>query len=151
MTTVLAWILCTLGWSIVVVLVRHNERLRRELVLALLRIAPKERLPILGRDLVELSGGALRPGTIYVTLHDLEDEGLVLSDPCLGDPYGRRVYALSNRGGELHRGRLDPWDLDDPRKSRVVDVEVGGAPGEIGRVETTHGTMVVERLPKDEA
>jgi hypothetical protein len=102
MTELLAWILCALGWFIVVSLVRRNLLLRRELVLALLRIAPREHLPILGRDLVEMSGGALQPGTIHVTLADLEDDRLVLSDPLLLDPFKRRVYALSNRGGHLH-------------------------------------------------
>ena len=135
MTTVLAWILCTLGWSIVVVLIRRNSQLRRELALALLRVAKE---PMFGRDLVKLSGGALRPGTVYVTLHDLEDDGLVLSDPCLGDLFGLRVYAASDRGAQLHRDRLAPH--------RLIEVEVGGAPGEVGRIETEHGIMVVDRV-----
>jgi DNA-binding PadR family transcriptional regulator len=106
MTELLAWILCALGWFIVVSLVRRNLLLRRELVLALLRLAPREHLPILGRDLVAMSGGALQPGTIHVTLAELEDEGLVLSEPLLFDPLRRHVYAASRRGGELHDARI---------------------------------------------
>lgn len=108
MIHVLAWTLCGLGWFATFSLLRRNEMLRRELVLALLRIAPRESLPILARDLAELSGRVLRPGTIHVTLGELEQEGLVASDPLLCDPYHRRVYAATRHAAALHHNRLSP-------------------------------------------
>lgn len=50
-----------------------------------------------GLQLVDLSGGALKRGGIYVTLGSMEQKGLVTSE---GQDDGRRVYALT---GLAHR------------------------------------------------
>lgn len=57
--------------------------------------------PLYGLDLVRLSKGALRRGTVYVHLSRLEDEGLVLWRPgelsaYIGAP--RRRYEITEDG-----------------------------------------------------
>lgn len=89
--------------ALVVWLSHMLGRARRELAIALLRC---EKEPLLGRQIVALSGGALPPRVVYLVLHHLETERLVLSDPCLGDPWGRRIFTASERAAELHRNRL---------------------------------------------
>ena len=55
-----------------------------------------------GLELVKLSGGALKRGTVYVSLGRLEDKGLVEArtkapPPNLGGP-PRRIFSLSGLG-----------------------------------------------------
>jgi DNA-binding PadR family transcriptional regulator len=84
------------------------------------------------RSLAERSGGTYRAsaGTIYPTLQQLEDEGLVVSEPV----EGKRVYRVTDAGrrevereaeavAEIWR-RADDWgdwsDLFDPGATELV-------------------------------
>lgn len=63
-------------------------------------------------ELTERSGGVWRPspGSVYPTLQQLEDEGLVTAS----EQEGRRTFSLTEAGrAEVERaavGRSDPWD-----------------------------------------
>jgi DNA-binding PadR family transcriptional regulator len=64
------------------------------------------------RELADRSGGVWRPspGSIYPTLQQLQDEGLVSSEERSG---GRRLFSLTDEGrAELakRKGEKDPWD-----------------------------------------
>ncbi|TDE00507.1 PadR family transcriptional regulator [Jiangella asiatica] len=64
------------------------------------------------QEIAERSGGAWKPspGSIYPTLQQLEDEGLVRAD----DEGGRRVFRLTTQGEEYvaeHGGEVSaPWE-----------------------------------------
>ena len=79
-------------------------------------LPPKERLildlliaegPLFGLQLVALSGGALKRGTVYVTLGRLEAKGFVISeqeampDGAIGLP--RRLYRPTPLGERVRR------------------------------------------------
>lgn len=79
-------------------------------------LPPKERLilellvsrgPLFGLALVDRSGGALKRGTVYVTLGRLEDKGLVSSEQepahpgAIGLP--RRIYRVTGLGERVLR------------------------------------------------
>ena len=81
-------------------------------------LPPKERLilelllasgPSFGLRLVELSEGALKRGTVYVTLGRMEAKGLVASEQEPGHPGAiglpRRVYRLTGLGERV----LQAW------------------------------------------
>lgn len=98
-------------------------RTRAGLALALLHMHNERGLT--GRELVQQSGGALKPGTIYVILDNLERNDFISSEP-IDDPgaaYQRRRYKCRSphvalavslrglmvvgqrRGGKLRRAR----------------------------------------------
>lgn len=81
-----------------------------------LTLPPKERLilellaasgPTYGLQLVERSAGALKRGTVYVTLGRMEDKGLVASEQepqppgAIGLP--RRMYRMTGLGERMLR------------------------------------------------
>jgi DNA-binding PadR family transcriptional regulator len=83
-------------------------------------LPPKERLilellvavgPLYGLELVERSGGALKRGTVYVTLNRMEAKGFVTSEQeampegAIGLP--RRRYRPTGRGERALRA----WDV----------------------------------------
>ena len=82
-------------------------------------LPPKERLilelllgvgPMYGLQLVEQSQGALKRGTVYVTLGRMEDKGLIVSrvedeTPALGG-LPRRLYKPTAFGKQLHSATL---------------------------------------------
>ncbi len=64
------------------------------------------------RELADRSGGVWRPspGSIYPTLQQLQDEGLVSSEEQAG---GRRLFSLTDEGrAEVEKRAADkaPWD-----------------------------------------
>jgi len=79
-------------------------------ILALLAEEPMHGYQIM-RELAERSGGFWRPspGSIYPTLQQLQDEGLVLSEERDG---GRRLFQLTDAGREASAAASvpPPWD-----------------------------------------
>lgn len=88
------------------------------------------------QELVERSGGRWRPsaGSIYPTLQQLEDEGLVVAR----EQDGRRVYELTETGrtavGELSNERPWPGRQDGGRDLHRLAREVGMAALQVGRM-----------------
>ncbi|HTX63676.1 MAG TPA: PadR family transcriptional regulator, partial [Acidimicrobiales bacterium] len=103
-------------------------------------------------ELAERSSGAWRPspGSIYPTLQQLEDEGLVT----VTEQDGRRTFALTEAGrDEVRRasaGRRAPWDElaeEDGAEARslrttafqvmgaVMQVAAAGDEGQVARAE----------------
>jgi DNA-binding PadR family transcriptional regulator len=83
----------------------------REGILALLSEEPMHGYQIM-RELAERSGGAWRPspGSVYPTLQQLEDEGLIASAQ---SDAGKRVYELTDAGRERVSASGDspaPWE-----------------------------------------
>jgi len=77
-------------------------------------LPPKERLilerlvgagPTFGQQLVDESGGALKRGTVYVTLSRMEAKGLVSSEQEAQQPGAvglpRRIYRITGLGERL--------------------------------------------------
>ena len=76
-------------------------------------LPPKERLilerlidgPAFGQQLVDQSGGALKRGTVYVTLSRMEAKGLVTSEqeaqPAEAIGLPRRIYRVTGLGERL--------------------------------------------------
>jgi DNA-binding PadR family transcriptional regulator len=68
------------------------------------------------QEIAERSGGVWKPspGSIYPTLQQLEDEGLVIAD----EPTGRRVFSLTDEGRayvDAHADELSaPWEAMAP-------------------------------------
>lgn len=71
----------------------------------------------------------------------VDDKELERSDPETWAPIPDVHVAVSPEA-------VDEVLRSDPREQPVVEVEVGGEPGEIGCVETGAGSMTVERLPR---
>lgn len=77
---------------------------KEALVLEMLLTTGKE---MFGLDMVKASGGLLKRGTIYVTLHRMEEKGLIesrqelRSEPEIGIP--RRLYRFTGLGGRAFR------------------------------------------------
>ncbi|MDA8310724.1 MAG: PadR family transcriptional regulator [Actinomycetota bacterium] len=128
---------------------------RGDVRLAVLRLLAEQ--PMHGyqmiTELAERSGGAWRPspGSIYPTLQQLEDEGLVT----VSEQDGRRTFSLTDAGrAEAQRasaGRGAPWDdlaAEDAAATRslratafqvmgaVVQVAAAGDERQLGRAET---------------
>lgn len=87
------------------------------------------------RELAERSGGVWRPspGSVYPTLQQLEDEGLVTAQ---ATEAGKRVYELTDAGREQVKasaGSAAPWEAaaggadDELVELRDLAVQVGAA------------------------
>ena len=112
-------------------------------VLALLREAPMHGYQII-QELSERSGGIWRPsaGSVYPTLQQLQDEGLVRSD----ERDGRRVFELTDQGraeaDATARPGREPWKLDgaddanDFRKALMLLMKASMQVSQAGRPET---------------
>src|SRR6266545_4599176 len=93
----------------------------RPAILAVLVDRPMHGYQVI-QELEELSGGRWRPsaGSVYPTLQQLEDEGLVRSD----EIEGRRTYSLTDEGraavAEAPAGP-PPW-VDDDQRREAIDV-----------------------------
>jgi DNA-binding PadR family transcriptional regulator len=118
-------------------------------VLTLLAEQPMHGYQIIN-ELTERSNGAWRPspGSVYPTLQQLEDEGMVT----VSEVDGRRTYTLTDAGrAELDRAGQDrrpPWEQpdDDDASSglrrragevmaAVMQVATAGTPGQVERAE----------------
>jgi DNA-binding PadR family transcriptional regulator len=83
----------------------------RAAILVLLSEGPRHGYQVI-QDLTERTGGMWRPspGSVYPTLQQLEDEGLVRSS----ESDGRRVYELTDAGRAEVQSRGDeppPWEM----------------------------------------
>ncbi|HEU0042050.1 MAG TPA: PadR family transcriptional regulator, partial [Jiangellaceae bacterium] len=87
----------------------------RAAILAVLAEQPMNGYQII-QEIAERSGGVWKPspGSIYPTLQQLEDEGLVIAD----EPTGRRVFSLTDEGRayvDAHADELSaPWEAMSP-------------------------------------
>jgi DNA-binding PadR family transcriptional regulator len=83
----------------------------RAAILAVLADKPMHGYQVM-QELGQRSGGAWTPsaGSVYPTLQQLEDEGLVHGE----EQEGRRVYSLTDQGRETaaKASGTAPWDLD---------------------------------------
>lgn len=84
----------------------------RALVLAVLRDGPTHGYGI-AKSIRERSGAALKlgEGQLYPILHELEARGFVVADWEMqdGDP-PKRVYSLTEKGGQELRERAKQWN-----------------------------------------
>jgi len=94
----------------------------RTAILALLAESPMHGYQVM-QQLAERSGGIWQPsaGSVYPTLQQLEDEGLVTA----AEQDGRRVFSLTDAGREAaaagaKRGRV-PWELEGAEEA--VDLQ----------------------------
>ena len=105
----------------------------RPLILSVLAAKPMHGYEVI-QELENRSGGRWRPsaGSVYPTLQQLADEGLVTAE----DVDGRRVYTLTDAGREAAKdapspdfGTAEP-DADDFRRfvAAVMQVEKVGSP-----------------------
>ncbi len=103
----------------------------REAILGLLAEQPMHGYQII-QELSTRTGGRWQPsaGSIYPTLQQLEDEGLVLPE----EREGRRTFALTDAGrtaaADLPAGR--PWSADAEGRDRRGRGELRGMTREIG-------------------
>jgi len=108
-------------------------------ILALLAEEPMHGYQIIG-EITERSGGAWKPspGSVYPTLQQLEDEGLVRSE----DRDGRKTYELTSEGSayvdEHHEEVVAPWDQvrtadDSLIELRDVAFQLGAAVMQVAR------------------
>ncbi len=124
---------------------RHGHRFGRgsvrALMLTLLAEAPRHGYEIM-QEIGERTGGLWQPspGSVYPTLQQLEDEGLVRAEAA----DGRRVYQVTDNGREeverLRAERGDIWQAmaPDARGARHVQLwtamrQVGGAVVQVAR------------------
>ena len=73
----------------------------RAAILSVLSDAPRNGYQVI-QEIAERTGGAWKPspGSIYPTLQQLEDEGLVVQT----EDGGRKAYALTDEGSRLRGG-----------------------------------------------
>ena len=124
----------------------------RAAMLALLAEGPLNGYQII-QQISERSGGVWRPssGSVYPTLSQLEDEGLVAA----GKDESNRVYRLTERGKSYvakHRDELGtPWEVEtpgnDPRRE-VMNLmrEIGPALGQVLKFGTPEQVAEARRI-----
>jgi len=93
------------------------------LILSSLAEGPKHGYAII-RDVEEMSGVLLRPGSLYGALARLEENGLIEALP---EDDRRRPYRLTGRGSEALRDQLQT--LDRVVATGLARLELGTAPG----------------------
>ncbi len=109
----------------------------RAAIVALLAEQPMHGYQVI-QELAERSGGVWQPsaGSVYPTLQQLEDEGLVRAE----ERDGRRVFTLTEAGREeaaARPGTAAPWaafEADRGARLRAVSFEVVAAAVQVGRV-----------------
>jgi DNA-binding PadR family transcriptional regulator len=129
-------------------MVRRGEI--RPLILAVLATKPMHGYEVI-TELEAQSGGRWRPsaGSIYPTLQQLADEGLVTSE----EIDGRRVYALTDEGkAAAAAGPRSPWA--DAGRGRGNDVrqlarQVAEAAMQVQRVGTPEAAVAAQVILTD--
>ncbi len=126
----------------------------RGAVLRSLLDGPKHGYQII-QDLEARSGGFWRPsaGSIYPTLQQLEDEGLVRSE----ERAGRRTYGLTDEGraaaeavGTTHAERFfTPWGGRDAKGLRVLAAQLVAAAVQVERVGSAEARSRAEAVLRD--
>ena len=122
----------------------------RSAILALLAEEPMHGYQIIN-ELEARSGGRWRPsaGSIYPTLQQLEDEGLVRAE----ERDGRRVFTLTEAGrkaaeASTTRGGAAPWGAtdEDGASLRNLLVQVAAATVQIGQVGSPELTVEARKV-----
>lgn len=124
----------------------------RTAVLRLLAEQPMHGYQII-TELSERSGGAWRPspGSVYPTLQQLEDEGLVTA----AEQDGRRTFSLTDAGRDEAAGLADrraPWeeladeDGHTARSLRTAAAQLMGAVVQVGAAGSERQLADAERL-----
>lgn len=74
-------------------------------ILTILAGGPRHGYAIMKRANAHLGGGGLGPGTLYRTLKELREEGLIeaVAAPCEEVDARRQYYGLTDRGREVAR------------------------------------------------
>ena len=114
----------------------------RAAVLALLAEEPKHGYQII-REVEERSGGAWKPsaGSVYPTLQQLTDEGLISAE----ESGGRKTYSLTDAGraeAEASSGKSAPWEAPGSREGAgfgalpKAGVDLAQAAAQVGRTGT---------------
>ena len=107
----------------------------RAAILAVLIDKPMHGYQVM-QELGNRSGGAWAPsaGSVYPTLQQLEDEGLVRGE----DRDGRRIYSLTDEGRQAAEKAAGsrPWDVDsaDDQDARQVFMQVAQAAMQVYQV-----------------
>ena len=98
------------------------------------------------------SGGRWRPsaGSVYPTLQQLADEGLVTSE----DVDGRRTYTLTDAGRSAAAAAPAPGAWDDAPANGAPDLQdlfmqLAGAVMQVQRMGSTHARMETTRIVSD--
>jgi DNA-binding PadR family transcriptional regulator len=112
----------------------------RSAILALLAEQPMHGYQVI-QELTERSGGMWRPsaGSVYPTLQQLEDEGLVRAE----EREGRRVFTLTEAGREAATSvaaRSTPWEregADEAVDLRDLVYQVAAASMQVAEVGTS--------------
>ena len=134
---------------------RGGRQLRRgeirPLILAALTVKPMHGYEVI-QALEAQSGGRWRPsaGSVYPTLQQLADEGLVTSV----EVDGRRTYTLTDLGREAAAAypASRPWggsSADGEADLRQVMMQLVGAVGQVQRVGSEHARRETNRVLAD--
>lgn len=132
--------------------VRRGPKARRgdirAAILAVLADQPMNGYQII-QEVAERSGGMWKPspGSIYPTLQQLEDEGLVRAE----DESGRRTYRLTDEGRDYVSTNADevraPWEAMSPTE----DDDVNGLRPLIGQAAAALWQILATGSPEQQA
>jgi DNA-binding PadR family transcriptional regulator len=120
----------------------------RAAILAVLAEQPMNGYQII-QEVAERSGGAWKPspGSIYPTLQQLEDEGLVTADAATG----RRTFTLTDEGRAYVAEHADevsaPWEA----MSAPADDDENGLKPVLGQVATAMWQIMATGTPEQQA
>ena len=129
-------------------MVRRGEI--RPLILAVLTARPMHGYEVI-TELEAQSGGRWRPsaGSVYPTLQQLSDEGLVTSE----EIEGRRVYTLTDEGtAAAAAGPRSPWSDAGRRHDndiRHLGRQVAEAAMQVQRVGSPHAAIAAQEILLD--
>jgi DNA-binding PadR family transcriptional regulator len=121
----------------------------RAAILAVLAERPMHGYQVM-QELRERSGGAWAPsaGSVYPTLQQLEDEGLVRSE----EQEGRRVFTLTDQGG-IDAAKAQqagaPWEIGRDQAAseiRALAMQVGQAAMQVYQVGTPAAITEARRI-----
>jgi DNA-binding PadR family transcriptional regulator len=123
----------------------------RQAILAMLREQPRHGYDLM-RELEQRTGGRWRPsaGSIYPTLQQLEDEGLIKGN----EQEGRRVYTLTESGkkeAERSRPGSHAWlaghgPSDEPKDMRRTAMQLVAAAVQVRRVGSAAAQEEARRI-----
>jgi DNA-binding PadR family transcriptional regulator len=130
-------------------LIRRGEI--RPLILAVLSVKPMHGYEVI-QALEAQSGGRWRPsaGSVYPTLQQLADEGLVTSE----EVDGRRTYTLTDAGREVAGSNPAPRHWDDASSDGEPDLQqlgmqLIGAVMQVQRMGSAHAREETTRILSD--
>lgn len=123
----------------------------RPLILAVLRDRPMHGYEVI-QELEAQSEGRWRPsaGSIYPTLQQLSDEGLVTGE----DVDGRRIYTITDAGRKVadESGERSPWTETDDEKGpdiRQLAMQLAAAVIQVHRIGSPQARREANRILTD--